>query len=184
MRLESLGLIGNCQFSALVANTGSIGWSCLPRFDAEPVFSSLLDAEGGGHFTIAPMEAGATGEQRYLENTNVLATTFRGPGGSFRVLDFAPRFLQHDRVFRPTQLYRIVEPMEGTPRIRVQCCPRLGWSKAAPQELYGSNHVRFEGYGQPLRLTTDVPLSYLTGQAFALTERRHLAFTWGAPIEE
>jgi GH15 family glucan-1,4-alpha-glucosidase len=28
------------------------------------------------------------------------------------------------------------------------------------------------------------PLSYLTGQPFALTERRYLALTWGAPIEE
>jgi GH15 family glucan-1,4-alpha-glucosidase len=35
-----------------------------------------------------------------------------------------------------------------------------------------------------LRLTSDIPLSYLGGQPFALTERRHLALTWGAPIEE
>ncbi len=50
--------------------------------------------------------------------------------------------------------------------------------------LQGSNHLRFEGFASPLRLTTDIPLSYLGGQPFALTERRHLALTWGAPIEE
>jgi GH15 family glucan-1,4-alpha-glucosidase len=43
MRLEDLGLIGNCQVSALVESTGSIVWCCLPRFDSEPVFGRLLD---------------------------------------------------------------------------------------------------------------------------------------------
>jgi GH15 family glucan-1,4-alpha-glucosidase len=46
MRLENLGLIGNCQFSALVHNSGDIVWCCLPRFDSEPVYSALLDANG------------------------------------------------------------------------------------------------------------------------------------------
>jgi len=44
--------------------------------------------------------------------------------------------------------------------------------------------VRYEGYAAQLRVTTDVPLSYLADQPFALTGRRHLALTWGAPIEE
>jgi GH15 family glucan-1,4-alpha-glucosidase len=182
MHLEDLGIIGNCQFSALISRSGAVVWCCLPRFDSEPVFGSLLDREGG-EFLVAPAD-GAGGVQRYLENTNVLETTFVADGGSFRVLDFAPRFGQYDRIFRPTQLFRIVEPLDGTPRIRVRCDPRLGWSKAAPVQLQGSNHVRFEGFSNPLRLTTDIPLSYLDGTPFALTGRRHLALTWGAPIEE
>jgi len=183
VRLEDLGLIGNCQFSALVENTGAVVWCCLPRFDSEPVFSTLLDHERGGRFAIEPAEGGR-GRQCYLENTNVLETRFSTSSGDFRVLDFAPRFLQYERAFRPTQLFRIVEPLSGTPRIRVDCRPRLGWSKAAPVELQGSNHVRYEGFDSPLRLTTDIPLAYLGGQGFALTERRHLALTWGPPIEE
>ncbi len=183
MRLEDLGLIGNCQFSALVENTGAIVWCCLPRFDSEPVFSTLLDHAAGGVFVVAPGD-GARGRQRYVENTNVLETHFQADGGTFRVLDFAPRFLLYERAFRPTQLVRIVEPLEGTPRIQVRCEPRLGWSKAAPVELQGSNHVRFEGFPSQLRLTTDIPLAYLGGRAFALTERRHLVLTWGAPVEE
>ena len=183
MRLEDLGLIGNCQFSALVERTGSVVWCCLPRFDSEPVFSTLLDEKDGGQFLVAAAD-GAAGTQRYIENTNILETTFRTNSGAFRVQDFAPRFIRHDRVFRPTQLFRLVEPLEGTPGIRVRCEPRIGWSKAAPAQLQGSNHVRFEGFDSPLRLTTDIPLSYLGGQPFALTGRRHLALTWGPPIEE
>src|SRR3954447_10100757 len=131
MRLEHLGLIGNCQFSALIHRSGNIVWCCLPRFDSEPVFGSLLDCENGGKFLVGPADGG-DGTQRYLSNTNILETVFQTPDGSFRILDFAPRFVQHERAFRPTQLYRIVEPLEGTPRIRVHCEPRLGWSKRVP----------------------------------------------------
>ncbi len=183
MRLEDIGLIGNCQFSALIDNTGEVVWCCLPRFDSEPVFSTLLDERDGGRFLVGPAD-GSRGVQRYLDNSNVLETVFRTADGAFRVLDFAPRFPQHERMFRPTQLFRIVEPIDGAPRVRVLCSPRLGWSKAAPQALQGSNHIQFEGFASPLRLTTDIPPSYLSGQPFALTERRHLALTWGAPIEE
>jgi len=183
MRLEDLGLIGNCQYSALVERTGAIVWCCLPRFDSEPVFSTLLDEHDGGSFLVGPAE-GERGTQRYLDNTNVLETTFDTGGGTVRLLDFAPRFVQYDRAFRPTQIVRIVEPVSGTPRIRVSCVPCRGWSKQRADQVPGSNHVRFEGFPAQLRLTTDIPVSYLSGQPFALTERRHLVLTWGAPIEE
>ena len=183
MHLEQLGLIGNCQFSALVSASGEIVWCCLPRFDSEPVFARLLDGERGGGFAIGPVD-GSAGTQRYLGNTNVLETTFRGADGAFRVIDFAPRFVLHERTFRPTQLVRIVEPLQGSPRIVVRCDPVLGWSRRAPGRLEGSNHLEFEGYQRPLRLTTDVPLGYLAGQPFVLNERRQLALTWGPPIEE
>jgi GH15 family glucan-1,4-alpha-glucosidase len=35
-----------------------------------------------------------------------------------------------------------------------------------------------------LRLTTDIPLSYLGGQPFTLTGRQHLVLSWGTPVEE
>src|SRR5262249_32205352 len=46
-----------------------------------------------------------------------------------------------------------------------------------------SNHVRYEGFAAPLRLTTDIPLSYLDGQPVTLTSRHHLALAWGPPVE-
>jgi GH15 family glucan-1,4-alpha-glucosidase len=183
MRLEDLALIGNCQFSALVDRTGAVVWCCLPRFDSEPTFSTLLDEEGGGRFVVGASD-GRPGVQRYLDNTNVLETTFESSEGTFRVIDFAPRSVLYDRVFRPTQLFRIIEPLKGTPRVLVRCAPKLGWSKLDPRPLHGSNHIDYEGFGGRLRLTTDVPLSYVDGPAFVLTERRHLVLSWGPPVEE
>lgn len=183
MRLESLGLIGNCQYAAHVDARGEVVWCCLPRFDAEPVFARLLGGEHGGGFLVGPA-GGEVGTQRYLENTNVLETRFTTPEGSFRVLDFAPRFFQHERSFRPTMLVRVVEPLEGSPRVVARCEPVLGWSRRSPERSEGSNHVDFLGFERLLRLTTDVPLAYLGGQPFTLTARRHLVLTWGQPLEE
>ena len=63
---------------ALNADTGEIVWCCLPRFDSEPVFSSLLDEEQGGKFRIASAH-GELGSLRYLPNTNIAETTFHTP---------------------------------------------------------------------------------------------------------
>lgn len=183
MLLTDLGLIGNCQVSALVSRSGAIVWACLPRFDSPPIFASLLDAQTGGEFSISPAD-GSAGVQRYLPNTNVLETVFESPEGSFRILDFAPRFTLHARSFRPTKLVRIVEPLSGTPRIRVKCEPVLGWTKGAPGRTFGSHHIGYLGFPEELRLTTDASLSYLNREPFALTKRQHFVLAWGAPVEE
>jgi GH15 family glucan-1,4-alpha-glucosidase len=155
----------------------------MPRFDSDPVFSTLMDHEEGGHCTVAPAEGGL-GTQRYLENTNVLETRFETSNGSFRVLDFAPRFEQFSRMFRPTMLVRILEPLDGAPWVTATCDPKIGWTKVAPAQVAGSNHIDYEGFTSRLRLTTDIPLSYMGKRPFALTERRYLVVTWGAPVEE
>jgi GH15 family glucan-1,4-alpha-glucosidase len=182
VRLEHLGLIGNFQISALVENSGAIVWGCLPRFDSEPLFSRLLDHSAGGQLLVAPAD-GARGALSYLENTNILETIFTGADGSFRVIDFAPRFFREHGVFRPTMLCRIIEPLAGAPRIRVACEPRLGWSKQVPAEVRGSQEIHYEGFANPVRLSTDIPLSHIGGQPFPLTEKKHLVFSWGAPFE-
>jgi GH15 family glucan-1,4-alpha-glucosidase len=181
-RLEDLSAIGNCQIAALVRNDGAVVWSCMPRFDSEPVFGELLDKDGGVFF--AGSATGAVGTQRYVENTNVLETTFEDADGKFRVIDFAPRFRLFDRMFRPTKIVRILEPISGTPRVRVSCEPRTGWSRVPMRAHPGSNHLSFGPHDQ-LRLTTDIPVAYVgSGQVFALTQRKHLVLAWGAPVEE
>jgi GH15 family glucan-1,4-alpha-glucosidase len=183
MSLSELGLIGNCQLSALVRNDGAITWSCMPRFDSPPVFGALLDDETGGMFSIGPANR-QSGTQRYIPNTNVLETRFKCDDGEFRVIDFAPRFRVHDRNFRPTKIVRIVEPLTGAPRIRVRCDPVLGWSGARPSSDSGSHHIEYQGYAAQFRLTTDAPLSYMDGEPFALTQKKYFVLAWGSPVEE
>jgi GH15 family glucan-1,4-alpha-glucosidase len=180
--LRATGLIGNCQYAAHANAWGEIVWLCMPRFDSEPIFGKLIDAESGGHFRIAP-PAGGEGAQRYETNTNILVTTFADASGSFRVIDFAPRFEHNGRSFRPTQLVRIVEPISGTPQVRVDIAPVLGFSKKAPQVEQGSHHLRFLGYDAELRLTTDMPLSYLNQREMTLTKPLYFMLSYGPPLE-
>ncbi|MEO0776260.1 MAG: trehalase-like domain-containing protein, partial [Bacteroidota bacterium] len=126
------GIIGNCAYLALIDDRANVGWLCWPRFDSSFVFGGLLDDEKGGDFCIRPEWEEFTSEQRYLRNTTVLQTTFHCEDGSYRVTDFAPRFRQYERYFRPLMLIRKVEPLEGTPRIRVRCNPRGNYGEVVP----------------------------------------------------
>ncbi len=159
-----LGFIGNCSYCALVDKRARIVWCCLPRFDGDPVFSCLLGGEQHedqvGIFEIdlhGQMEA----EQSYLSNTAVLRTVLHSAEGSIEIIDFAPRFFWRDRIFRPPMLVRRVRPLSGRPRIRFRLRPTFNYGAYAPRIERGSNHVRYSGPDEALRLTTDAPVDYL-----------------------
>lgn len=178
------GLIGNCSYLALIDKNANVGWLCWPRFDSSFVFGSLLDEDKGGRFYISPEWDNYTSTQTYLQNTNILETTFECDDGKFKVIDFAPRFSQYERYYKPLMLVRKIVPLEGRPRIRVSCRPKGNYGASEPQRVFGSSHIRYEGLDAQLRLTTNIPLSYVDQeQAFVLSDTRHLVLTWGVPLE-
>ena len=119
-----------------------------------------------------------------MENTNVLRTIFSGPDGSFELLDFAPRFVLYNRAFKPSMLLRIIRPLEGDPRAIVRCRPVYDYGRIAASSWRSSNHIEYTGLGTPLRLTTNVPLTYVEdGRPFLLDRDYHLALTFGEPLE-
>ena len=104
-----LGIIGNCAYLALIDTTANVRWMCWPRFDSSFIFGGLMDEEEGGEFYVRPGTDNYTSSQQYLTNTNVLETTFEAETGSFKVTDFAPRFFNHGRAYKPLALIRKVE---------------------------------------------------------------------------
>ena len=179
---HGLGIIGNCSFSALLRE-GSVEWMCWPRPDSSFVFGPLLDRERGGAFVVEGVDATDV-RQEYIENTNVLRTVFNGPGGAFELYDFAPRFLLYDRYYKPPMLIRILRPLSGEPRAVVRCRPVYDYGLVEPTTWSASNHVEYRGFPAPVRLTTNVPLSYIEDERPFLLERdRHLVLTWGQPLE-
>lgn len=173
----NLAVIGNSIVAALVDRRARIVWYCLPRFDGDPVFCSLLDGDDAeaGFYEVA-LENCAETKQEYQLNSAVLVTTLTDTrGGAIRITDFAPRFKQHDRIFRPAMLVRRVEPIAGLPVVRVRLRPVFAYGHQKPETTHGSNHIRFVGSSQTLRLTTDAPLAYVESEApFALTQPIHL----------
>lgn len=184
MNRYNFGVIGNCSYLAYIDTTANINWLCLPRFDSSFIFGSLLDKKKGGEFSISPNSADYRSNQYYIKNTNILATEFEAKDGKFRVIDYAPRFIQYERYFRPLMLFRKVELLEGSPFIIVKCHPVDNYGKTLPEISPASNHIRYLNLSSQVRLTTDIPLNYITGEkAFLLNETRYLVFSYGVPLE-
>jgi GH15 family glucan-1,4-alpha-glucosidase len=167
-----LGVIGNGIVAALIDRRGRIVWHCLPRFDGDPVFCSLLNGDNpDSGFAEVVLENLADARQSYLGNSAILVTTLTdSKGAALRITDFCPRFKQFDRIYRPATLVRRIEPLSGLPVIRLRIRPLSHYGRQRPQRTVGSNHIRYLIGDLVLRLTTDAALSYLESEsAFALT---------------
>jgi GH15 family glucan-1,4-alpha-glucosidase len=180
-----MGLVGNCAFLALINTDTSVAWLCWPRFDSSFVFGSLLDTQKGGEFSVRPALGGAfESKQYYQENTNVLRTEITTADGRYRVTDFAPRFEQYDRYYKPLMFIRKLEPLAGAPRVRVVCDPVGEYGSKQLTRRRSSNHIAYLGLEEEIRLTTNIALTYvLDGEDFALNETKYLVLTYGAPLE-
>src|SRR5215216_3543563 len=75
--IGELGLLGDTRTAALVDGRGRIAWMCLPHFDGEPVFASLVAGHDGGSFTFGPAGQAAVISRRYRPGAAVLETTWR-----------------------------------------------------------------------------------------------------------
>ena len=159
-----IAVIGNCAISALVDSQARIVWACMPRFDGDPVFCSLLnnDRENSLGTYVVSLLGQSTATQCYRRNSAVLVTTLYDEiGNAIEITDFVPRFKQFGRVFRPTMIVRHIRPRSGTPRIQVGLHPLYEYGKGEPKRTRGSNHIRYVMPDLTLRLTTDAPISYV-----------------------
>jgi GH15 family glucan-1,4-alpha-glucosidase len=121
------GLIGDLQTAALVTTDGVVDWFCCPRFDSPSVFASLLDADRGGYFRIAPDRDDYVSRQLYFPDTAILITRFMTPDGVGEVHDFMPVALggATDRHLLVRQL-RVVR---GTMRFLMEIQPRFDYGR-------------------------------------------------------
>lgn len=160
MRSLDLALIGNCSIGALVDARANITWACFPRFDGDPMFCSLLrETDDTGFFAIELSDCERT-EQRYQENTAILVTRlYDRHGGGIEITDFAPRFGQYGRRFKPMMLVRRVKRLSGSPRITVRVRPACDNGSTRPEVTWASNHIRYVAPTITLRLTTDASLT-------------------------
>jgi len=173
-----LAVIGNGRTAALVDPSSRIVWWCYPRFDSDPIFSRLLAGKEEKGFSDIVLDDLAEYQSEYVRNTAIVSTLLTDhQGGKVRITDFVPRFRQFGRVFRPPQIFRIIEPVAGLPRITIRMRPTSDYGKPLAERSLGSNHIRYSAEGTVIRLTTDAPLSLIDGEApFILTRPLHLVF--------
>ncbi|AER57598.1 glycosyl hydrolase [Pseudoxanthomonas spadix BD-a59] len=172
-----MGVIGNGSFGALIDKQARVVWSCMPAFDGDPAFCSLLSPrdQAGGDFAVE-LEDFQSSEQHYITNTAILRTVLRDThGNALEIIDFAPRWRENQRFYRPVSIIRQVRPLTGNPRIRVRARPLADWGARKPDSTWGSNHIRWVLPEFTLRLTTDVPVRLVREEtSFVLNHQLHL----------
>lgn len=151
---------------------GRVVWACVPRFDGDPVFCSLLqDDERGGFYEVEIADFDHA-EQKYRRNSAVVETClFDRHGNSLKLIDFVPRYKQYGRIFRPINLVRLIQPLSGSPRITIRLRPRCDYGRRKAEQTRGSNHIRYVMPDTTLRLTTDAPVTYVSEEVTFILER-------------
>jgi GH15 family glucan-1,4-alpha-glucosidase len=146
------GLIGDLQTAALVTNDGCIDWFCSPRFDSPSVFASLLDADKGGHFRIAPVAREYVSRQIYLPDTAILVTRFMSADGVGEVVDFMPVITG-----KATDRHRIVRQLRvarGTMQFAMDLQPRFDYARQRHTVEVSDNGALFRSGDEELTLHT------------------------------
>jgi GH15 family glucan-1,4-alpha-glucosidase len=123
------GLIGDLQTAALVTTDGTLDWFCIPRFDSPSVFASLLDADRGGFYKIAPDRDDYVSRQLYLPDTAILVTRFMTPDGVGEVHDFMP--VVHGPATDRHRLVRNIRVVRGVMRFAIEIQPRFDYGRAS-----------------------------------------------------
>ncbi len=169
--IENYGVIGDTTTVALVSTRGSIDWLCLPSFDSDACFASLVGYDEHGRWSIQPTVPIRNLRQYYDGDTLILVTEFYCDGGAIRLTDFMPPSAER------ADVVRLVEGIDGSVPIAMVLAPRFGYGINRPWVDQKDDGVLFVTGPDALRLRTDVPLVLRDASAAAeLTVHRGQRF--------
>ena len=135
------GIIGNCRSAALISDTGSLDWCCLPEFDSSSVFARILDEENGGRFEIL-VKYNYEITQAYEKNTSILITRYSDGENVFEIHDFMPRYYKIKGHYNsPPEIVRYFKHISGKPRFSVLYDPRLEYAKGKTNTHIKENFI-------------------------------------------
>jgi len=174
--------IGNGRVLALVSPTSAIEWLCLPRFDSPSVFGRLLDRDRGGTCRILAGDEEIRGDLTYVRNTNVSRIRFQRDEHAWEVLDYAPRIPEGLDVRAPIEIVRVIRPLHGRPRVRVDFDPRPSYGRVTPEIVETAGGCEVRGGEAPIYVATDIPnRCLLDRREFLLDKSMFIAIRWDEP---
>lgn len=166
-RIADFALIGDCHSAALVGRDGAVEWACFPRFDSSAVFARVLDPAQGGAFEVTPLDVRSV-SRHYIEDTNVLVTSFECARGVLELTDCMP--VEPLDPAEPTQvrphhsILRRLVCVEGEVTAKVAVAPRFEYGLFVPRfrvtsertaEIVGGADAIWVTSTHPLRLGDD-----------------------------
>jgi alpha,alpha-trehalase len=183
--ISDYAFIGDCHGAALVASDGSVDWCCLERFDAEPIFSRLLDRQRGGFFQIAPRHESET-RRSYIHATNILETIFETKHGAVRVIDLMPVWPQdgaapgdHTALNARHWLMRIVEGVSGCVPMEATYRPLPGFANVSSAIQARGNAVSAAGCPPLTGSTAFLVEEDIAASRFEISVGERLCFVLG-----
>lgn len=179
--LSEYGFIGNMVTCSLVNRYGSIDWCPMPHIASPSVFAAILDNEYGGYFQVQPAQP-YQAAQRYIDETNVLATDYHAPTGKATLLDWMA-FPDDSRTDSAASvIYRKVTCTTGTVQVSVDFQPRFDYARVVPDLSPTDQGVVAHNENTELYLTMPSSLSLSDDAATAtvsLTENEAAWFVLG-----
>jgi hypothetical protein len=148
--------------------------SCLPCFDGDPVFFSLL--QGNTHepehsFVTIVVQDFPRSEQHYQHKRVILIIAlYDADGPAIEIADFAPRFKRLDRIFRSMMMVGHVRLVIDHPRIRLWLRPTYNYGTEWPQVPRGSNHIGYVVPQLTRSCTTGTPITCRVDEDFFVLE--------------
>jgi GH15 family glucan-1,4-alpha-glucosidase len=134
-KIQDYAIIGNGRSAALISKRGSLDWLCWPRFDSASIFAAILDPKRGGHWSIHPLHESEV-SRRYIENTNVLETTFVAESGQIFLTDFMAVTSEENKkreLWPEHELVRQLRCEQGEMEVLMEFSPRLDYGRVAPK---------------------------------------------------
>jgi GH15 family glucan-1,4-alpha-glucosidase len=176
-RIEDYALIGDCQTAALVSNTGSIDWLCVPRFDSGACFAAILGTPEHGRWLLAPACGVKATRRRYREDTLILETDFETDTGAVTIIDFMPL-----RTSVP-DIVRIVVGRRGQVAMRMEMVIRFDFGHIVPWVRHSDRGISAIAGPDMLSLRSDIELhgeDFKTVAEFTVSEGQRVPFdlTW------
>lgn len=121
-------MLGNCHSAALVDHCGTIDWLCLPRFDSDAVFASLLGTPEHGQWALAPA-ADFRSERAYEDDSLVLRTRLITDTGTVELVDF---MVASDDGEVHQHLVRMVRCVQGEVPMHMRLTFRFNYGRTVP----------------------------------------------------
>ncbi|MCL1526545.1 glycoside hydrolase family 15 protein [Xanthomonas nasturtii] len=128
VRIEDHAMLGNCHSAALVDHRGTIDWLCLPRFDSDAVFASLLGDEQHGQWALSPAADFRT-ERAYEDDSLVLRTRMSTDSGTVELVDF---MVASEDTEIHQHLVRIVRCVQGSVPMHMRLTFRFNYGRTVP----------------------------------------------------
>ncbi|WP_341809283.1 glycoside hydrolase family 15 protein [Xanthomonas oryzae pv. oryzicola] len=128
VRIEDHAMLGNCHSAALVDHRGTIDWLCLPRFDSDAVFASLLGDDQHGQWALSPAADFRT-ERAYEDDSLVLCTRMITDSGTVELVDF---MVASENTEVHQHLVRLVRCVQGSVPMHMRLTFRFNYGHTVP----------------------------------------------------